>query len=61
MNMRRCLANRFCSGAAIVFVFLVFFCPDAEAAFFEKQYAVMDVQGEEVLCDPYRVRKGDWV
>lgn len=64
MNMRRCLANRFCSGVAIVFVFFVFpvfFCPDGEAAFFEKHYAVMDVQGEEVLCDPYRVRKGDWV
>lgn len=60
MDRRRCFANGVW-GAAIAFFLLLFFRPDAGAAFFEKEYRVEALQGEEILCDPYVVQKDDWV
>ncbi len=56
-----CLAPRLRVCAAIGLSLLFFFCMDAGAAFFEKQYRVETVRGEEILCDPYVVQKNDWV
>ncbi len=61
MNKRCCLSHRFRVGAAIGFALLFLLCMIAEAAFFEKEYLVKPVRGEEVLCDPYVVQKDDWV
>ncbi len=66
MKCRRCFVNRRWDGAASViaiFVITIFliFCDDANAAFFEKQYLVKEIQGKEVLCDPYVVQKDDWI
>lgn len=60
MERRRFLST--CFGAsAIVFLLLLAFFRDADAAFFEKDYVVREVQGEDILCDPYVVRPDDYV
>ncbi len=60
MERRRFLAIHFPVAAVSLLIFLIFVC-DADAAFFEKEYVVREVQGEEILCDPYVVRSDDWV
>ena len=60
MERSRFLAIHFRASAGI-FLLLLAFAWDAGAAFFEKEYVVRTVQGEEILCDPYVVQPDDWV
>ncbi len=60
MERRRFLATCFGASAAACLLLLAF-ARNADAAFFEKDYVVREVKGEEILCDPYVVRPDDWV
>ncbi len=61
MERSRCFPHRFRVGAAFILVFLLISDVYAGAAFFEKKYLVKDVRGEDVMCDPYVIQKGDQV
>lgn len=55
-KMRRLLIP----GCLIVLICLTLYSP-AYSAFLYKSYTVKHDRGWDILCDPYTVRKGDWV
>lgn len=55
---RACFAFGFL--AMIIFAFLVF-CHPSYSAFLYKKYIVRYDRGWDILCDPYVVKKNDWV